>query len=215
HGVGPATARKMSGLGIETGLDLKGQTLEFLQQHFGKVSSYYYWAARGVDERPVRADRILTDDERLAAPSFEPMTAGISVGSDGFLFTTNDQDIVEDGAITYETIILDKEGNTPRAAPPVAITAEFLDRHITLGAAARSDVRHTGNAKYRVSGNRNALVRKGWTIVSTADGSAQPAPGLEAGKVVSYAETFQALQRLKQVNPLTATTLMLVRVAAP
>jgi DNA polymerase-4 len=58
HGVGPATARKMSGLGIETGLDLKSQTLEFLQQHFGKVSSYYYWAARGVDERPVRADRI-------------------------------------------------------------------------------------------------------------------------------------------------------------
>jgi len=58
HGVGPATARKMSGLGIETGLDLKGQTLEFLQQHFGKVSAYYYWAARGVDERPVRPDRI-------------------------------------------------------------------------------------------------------------------------------------------------------------
>jgi DNA polymerase IV len=58
HGVGPATARKMSGLGIESGFDLKGQTLEFLQQHFGKVSSYYYWAARGVDERPVRADRM-------------------------------------------------------------------------------------------------------------------------------------------------------------
>jgi DNA polymerase-4 len=30
----------------------------FLQQHFGKAGSYYYWAARGVDERPVRADRI-------------------------------------------------------------------------------------------------------------------------------------------------------------
>ena len=35
HGVGPATARKMSALGIETGLDLRGQTLEFLQQRFG------------------------------------------------------------------------------------------------------------------------------------------------------------------------------------
>jgi len=58
HGFGPATARKMSALGIETGLDLRDKTLEFLQQHFGKVSSYYYWAARGVDERPVRADRI-------------------------------------------------------------------------------------------------------------------------------------------------------------
>jgi DNA polymerase-4 len=58
HGVGPATAKKMERLGIATGLDLRAQTLAFLQQHFGKAGSYYYWAARGVDERPVRADRI-------------------------------------------------------------------------------------------------------------------------------------------------------------
>ena len=48
----------MAQLGIETGLDLKGQILAFLQQHFGKAGSYYYGVARGVDERPVRADRI-------------------------------------------------------------------------------------------------------------------------------------------------------------
>jgi DNA polymerase-4 len=58
HGVGPATAKKMERLGIATGLDLRAQTMVFLQQHFGKAGSYYYWAARGVDERPVRADRI-------------------------------------------------------------------------------------------------------------------------------------------------------------
>ena len=58
HGVGPATAKKMAQLGIETGLDLKGQTLVFLQQHFGKAGSYLLRVARGVDERPVRADRI-------------------------------------------------------------------------------------------------------------------------------------------------------------
>jgi DNA polymerase-4 len=58
HGIGPATARKMERLGIRTGLDLRAQTLGFLQQHFGKAGSYYYWAARGIDERPVRADRI-------------------------------------------------------------------------------------------------------------------------------------------------------------
>src|SRR6201985_253083 len=57
HGVGPATARKMARLGIETGLNLKGQTEGFLQYHFGKAGSYYYWAARGIDQRPVRADR--------------------------------------------------------------------------------------------------------------------------------------------------------------
>jgi DNA polymerase IV len=58
HGVGPASAAKMARLGIATGLDLRGQTLAMLQQHFGKAGSYYYWAARGIDERPVRADRI-------------------------------------------------------------------------------------------------------------------------------------------------------------
>jgi DNA polymerase IV len=57
HGIGPATAGKMARLGIETGLDLRGQTEVFLQHHFGKAGSYYYWAARGIDERPVRADR--------------------------------------------------------------------------------------------------------------------------------------------------------------
>jgi len=58
HGVGPATARKMARLGIGTGLDLRAQSQAFLQQHFGKAGLYYYWAARGIDERPVRADRI-------------------------------------------------------------------------------------------------------------------------------------------------------------
>jgi DNA polymerase IV len=58
HGVGPATAAKMQRLGIGIGLDLRAQTLAFLQQHFGKAGPYYYWIARGVDARPVRADRI-------------------------------------------------------------------------------------------------------------------------------------------------------------
>ena len=37
---------------------MKAQRLAFIQQHFGKAGPYYYWFARGVDERPVRADRI-------------------------------------------------------------------------------------------------------------------------------------------------------------
>ena len=57
HGVGPATATKMHRLGIETGLDLKAQTLPFLQSHFGKAGRHYYWIARGIDERQVSADR--------------------------------------------------------------------------------------------------------------------------------------------------------------
>ncbi len=58
HGVGLVTAAKMNRLGIRTGLDLRARSLAFLQEHFGKSGPYYYWIARGVDERPVRADRI-------------------------------------------------------------------------------------------------------------------------------------------------------------
>ncbi len=58
HGIGPATARKMNELGIFTGLDLKAQSLSFLQQHFGKAGTHYFWIARAVDHRPVQPDRI-------------------------------------------------------------------------------------------------------------------------------------------------------------
>jgi DNA polymerase-4 len=58
HGVGPATTAKMNRLGIHNGADLKAQALPFLQQQFGKAGLHFYWIARGVDERPVRADRV-------------------------------------------------------------------------------------------------------------------------------------------------------------
>jgi DNA polymerase IV len=48
----------MNQLGIHNGLDLRAQSMAFLQQHFGKAGAYYYWIAGGVDERPVRADRV-------------------------------------------------------------------------------------------------------------------------------------------------------------
>ncbi|MFK0276269.1 DNA polymerase IV [Ensifer sp. NPDC090286] len=57
HGVGPATAERMHKLGIETGADLKACDLVFLQQHFGKSGPYFYWVARGIDERQVKPDR--------------------------------------------------------------------------------------------------------------------------------------------------------------
>jgi DNA polymerase-4 len=58
HGIGPATSAKMNGLGIFTGIDMRNQTLEFMTANFGKAGAYYYWISRGIDERPVRANRI-------------------------------------------------------------------------------------------------------------------------------------------------------------
>jgi DNA polymerase-4 len=47
----------MRSLDIETGADLRRQTLDFLRTHFGKVGSWYYEIARGRDDRPVQPDR--------------------------------------------------------------------------------------------------------------------------------------------------------------
>jgi DNA polymerase-4 len=58
HGIGPATSNKMNALGLYTGLDMRNQSLEFMQTNFGKAGSYYYWISRGADERPVRTNRI-------------------------------------------------------------------------------------------------------------------------------------------------------------
>jgi DNA polymerase IV len=57
HGVGPKTTARMRALGIETGADLRRQTLDFLQRNFGKAGSWYYEIARGRDDRPVQPDR--------------------------------------------------------------------------------------------------------------------------------------------------------------
>jgi DNA polymerase IV len=58
HGIGPATSAKMNALGLYTGLDMRNQSLEFMQANFGKAGGHYYWISRGVDNREVRADRI-------------------------------------------------------------------------------------------------------------------------------------------------------------
>jgi hypothetical protein len=156
----------------------------------------------------------LSDDEKLNAPSFEAMAAGVNVGAVGSVITMNTADIL-DADIAYETIILDDEfeqetGET-RTAPRATINADFLDRHLMLGAAARSDLRSTGLARYRVEGVKNTVTGRGWTIMSAEDGTPQSAPGLDAGSLVSYSKSFVALQEIKQQNPAAAVKLMLVR----
>lgn len=58
HGIGKVTAEKMHRLGIKTGLELKEKSEAFLRTHFGKMGSYYFQIARGIDDRPVEPDRI-------------------------------------------------------------------------------------------------------------------------------------------------------------
>lgn len=57
-GVGPVTSQKMEALGIFTGKDLREKDLSFLVEQFGSSGLSYYNFARGIDDRPVRTERI-------------------------------------------------------------------------------------------------------------------------------------------------------------
>ena len=155
----------------------------------------------------------LSDDEKLAAPSFESMKAGIALGTPGYLTATNDLDIIVE-PIEYETILVDK-ANPGDDVPPVKvpISISVLESHLSFGAAARSVLRTTGKAKYAPAAAKNGLVSKGWTIASTTDGSMQGVPDLKAGTIVSYSQSFQALQAARAIDPAAGAKLMLVRVS--
>jgi DNA polymerase IV len=57
YGIGKVTARKMHGLGIHTGADLKKWDLVSLVRNFGKPGVFFYDIVRGIDERPVEPDQ--------------------------------------------------------------------------------------------------------------------------------------------------------------
>lgn len=58
HGIGKVTAEKMYQLGIFTGKDLKKQSLQYLDTHFGKSGRYYYHIVRGLHNSDVKPNRI-------------------------------------------------------------------------------------------------------------------------------------------------------------
>jgi hypothetical protein len=158
----------------------------------------------------------LTDDEKLAAPSFELMKAGVSLGARGFVIPLNASDLIEDETIRYETIRIDDKDPQPPPQPPprppvFVLNASYLDLQLKFGAAAKSDVRRTGTAKYRTGVVKNVQAPDGWTIVSREDQSKQAAPGVEAGATGPYAEAFQAAQAAKRGNPARGKELMILR----
>lgn len=57
YGIGKRTEEKMKSLDIYNGYDLKQKELYELLNLFGKAGSYYYYAVRGIDERPVESHR--------------------------------------------------------------------------------------------------------------------------------------------------------------
>ncbi|WP_017302042.1 DUF6603 domain-containing protein [Nodosilinea nodulosa] len=160
----------------------------------------------------------LTDAEKLAAPAFESMMAGVKIGADGVVLPA-EADLIEADAIAFETVLLGDSGDPSlgrsQPAQPFVLPAALLSQQLSFGAVALSDVRHTGTAKYRpdspTPSSKYALAQPGWTVAAIADESPQTPPEPEIGQVMTYAQSFQALTRLNQQGPAQARALMLTR----
>jgi hypothetical protein len=158
----------------------------------------------------------MSDDEKLSRPSFEPMPAGVSLGSDEFVFSANAGDWLEVAAIEFETIIVDKQQNVSHPSGPedlYTLSPQLLGKQARFGAAGASDIRRTGRAKYRTAVRKYRVEKEGWSIVATGDLAVQPVAGIEADRPMSYSEAAQALQKVKQADPAKAAGLKILRLS--
>jgi hypothetical protein len=121
----------------------------------------------------------MTDEEKLASPSFTEMDAGVVFGSDAVTFEASQ---VVRSPLTYESIVIDAAGK-PSPAPDYELSAGRLAEQTQFGAAASAPVRRVGLARFREADLPKAAVMQTprWVIASTNDvGTTAPAPGAGA-----------------------------------
>jgi hypothetical protein len=159
----------------------------------------------------------MSDDEKLSRPSFESLPAGVRLGAEGFAFSASPTEWLEVPAIQFETIIVgqpEPPHGPPSPPPPLYnLPAVLLAKQARFGAAANSDLRRTGTAKYRtVAEGMHRVAKEGWSIVAEEDLTVQTAPGV-TGRPASYSEAEQALAKLKQAEPAKARDLKILRLS--
>jgi hypothetical protein len=117
----------------------------------------------------------MSDDEKLSAPSFEEMEAGIAIGSSGMSF---DQGVA--AALEYKAIVIDTLPQPATQGNRYLLPATLLLMQANCGAAARSPIRRAGQARYRQAAAPAATLSSlRWSIVPLTEGAAASvAPGV-------------------------------------
>ena len=80
----------------------------------------------------------MSDDDKLASPSFEPMQAGLRIGTSDFSFALG-QGVAS--PLDFETRIVDRRAATPTPPSRYVLSLERLELHALQGAAGRSPLR--------------------------------------------------------------------------
>ena len=135
----------------------------------------------------------MTDDEKLASPSFEDMDAGAIFGSDAI--------VIDEGAsifapLEFETIIIDEQGlATNEVEDRYVLVAHRFFEQVRFSAVGTAPVRNIGAARFRNLDLPPAVaMRSGqFVIASVADAIAAP-----SAKPATFAEAQATLRQLNR-----------------
>ncbi|HEX5085387.1 MAG TPA: DUF6603 domain-containing protein, partial [Blastocatellia bacterium] len=209
HPLGALTV-KQNVVPLDLEISRFGQTTPAGERRF-TITDVYFGESRQtappvVKDFFARAQYIeMSDGEKLSAPSFESMAAGVAIGSDEIAIG---EDWLEAEAVRFETFVVNKEQNESRrsATGPYELRPEHLEKQSRYGAAGASELRRSVKSRYRVAAPKYRIVKEGWSIAAIGNLTEQPSP-----VVRSYSEAAQALRELKEENPAMAAGLKIIR----
>ena len=159
---------------LEAALQGQGQHVDAVR---GRFSPAQYFA--------------MSDDEKLAAPSFEDLDAGIMFGGEGASFSE-----VVAAPLIYDSLVFDTVPQPASRDPRYTLPAGQLMGYTRTGAVARAPLRRTGPGRFRVPDAPKAasLVAPKFRIVPFDEGTpAAVDPGTQ-----SWSEYRAALASLNR-----------------
>jgi hypothetical protein len=139
----------------------------------------------------------MTDDDKIASPSFVSMDAGFVVGANDAV--TIDPAQLVPAPLEYDSIVIDTLTAVvpPKQPAPYVLPAARLAVHALTGAAARAPVRRVGRARFRTPGPPAVdLAAPTWAIAPLDGGP----PVAVAANIKTYTEYQNVLTTLNRAG---------------
>jgi hypothetical protein len=152
----------------------------------------------GLNDKFARAQYFdMTDDEKLAAPAFESMSAGVEIGSSAVIFGTGVASTTD-----YETLIYDPIEEATVPGDPYALSADLL--------VPLSEIGKESKARFSGPSRAASVSWSRYMVASTEDLSETAVPGMPAGGARTYSQAAAALRAHTAAHPEQRSKLQLV-----
>jgi len=149
----------------------------------------------------------MSDDEKIARPSFESLPAGVKLTIGDLTFggqmpDTTNQMVSSD--ITFEEKTIAADGTSSKDGVTTSLGGSTVRAALEFGAAANSRLRSTGSSRYRVEGKSLRVNQPVFVVAELQDLTTFPIGGVNGNQWIgqSYTAMQQTLDTHSKRNPL-------------